>query len=150
MVSKWIDDRYRIFEEKLAKQRFTEQRNQNAIASYAAFFDSLKQQVQKDVRDYNDLFAAYPICNAIFEPPTQEGFSVRCATLRMQVKRTNGTVICVEYQPVSRLQSQEPPNNLAFEVAADENGAIGYKKNGDFWSDAADVSRVILDQLLCG
>ena len=57
MVSKWIDDRYRIFEEKLAKQRFTEQRNQNAIASYAAFFDSLKQQVQKDVRDYNDLFA---------------------------------------------------------------------------------------------
>jgi len=150
MVSKWIDDRYRIFEEKLARQRLIEQHNQDAIASYAAFFDELKQQVQKDVKDYNDLFAAHQLCNAVCEPPTQEGFSVRCGALRMQVKRSSGTVICVEYQYTERVQGQEPPNNLAFEVAADENGTIGYKKNGDFWTDAADVSRVILGHILCG
>jgi hypothetical protein len=149
MESKWIDDRYRIFQERLAKERLTAQRHQDAIASYAALFDGLKQQVQNDVNHYNDLFAAHPECNAIFETPTQEGFSVRRAALRMHVKRNNGTVISIEYQFAGRLQAQEPPSSLAINVAANENGIIGYKKNGDFWTDAADVSRVILDQLLC-
>ena len=149
MANKWIDDRYRIFQEKLAKQRLIEQRNQNAIASYAAFFDSLKQQVQNDVKAYNDLFAAHPGCSAFFEQ-TQDGFKVTRGTLLMQVKRSSGTVISVEYQVTTRIQVQDAPNNLAFEVAADENGVIGYKKNGDFWTDTADVARVILDQFLCG
>jgi len=151
MENKWIDDRYLIFKERLARERLAAQRHQNAVASYAASFDGLKQQIQNDVNHYNDLFAAYPECNAIVEPPTQEGFSVRRAALRMHVKRNEATVISVEYQFTGRPTSvQEPPGSLAFEVAADENGTIGYKKNGDFWTDAADVSRVILGQLLCG
>ena len=150
MASKWIDERYRIFQERLAKERLTAQRHQDAVASYAAFFDGLKQQVQNDVNEYNGLFAAYPECNAIWEPPTEEGFSVRHATLRMHVKRNNGTVISVEYKFTGRPQTQEPPpGSLAFNVASNENGVIGYKKNGDFWTEAADVSRVILGHLLC-
>jgi len=134
-------------EEVEAKQHVRCSRT-NAQASYAAFFDDLKEQVRKDVEKYNQLFGSLGDCRAYFED-IPDGFSVtRLNGMVMIAKKSSGTVITMQYFA----RPDSPPKHKSLEVAPDEHGNIGYKQNGHFWRDAARASQSVLEEkgFLCG
>jgi len=148
MADDWVQRRFNRYQERLAAEKRKLQSEQNAQASYDAFFDRLKKRVEEDVATYNHLFTDQE-CHADFKA-TRDGFTVtrgdraRRNSPVLSVTKNGGAVIGIKMEVVDVIPSFD-----SMEIAPDENGEVCYKHAKRFLRDECEASEAILNRLLC-
>lgn len=140
----WIQRRFQEHQQKVSADKRRQELQENARASYDAFFHRLKQRVERDVAAYNSLWQEED-CKASFAAAADSFTVMRNKNLRLHVKKNAGTtVINIERSVINVF-----PIFDTIEIAPDEQGNICYKHGNAFLCEVSEASEAVLSDFLC-
>jgi hypothetical protein len=146
MGADWVNERFKRYQENQNKARETHQSVRKATADAPSMFELLVAQIEKDIREYNQLFKP--------ESPIKS-VRTRNSGIRVDADTAHHSVVTVELckdTTIIKVQyaNQDIPPPFAsehFEVVYNQDQDFRYKDKAGILCDGAEASERILDSI---